>query len=204
MLIIFSYVAYYVLKDKVGLLASSVWLTWEKSLGNIMSVYKISLTAMIFVLFVIALVDFFYQRWEYEQKIMMKKEDIKDEMKETDGNPEVKRRRRDLMYLLLQRDASKTVPEATVIINNPTHISVALRYKRGKDEFPVVVAKGEEQLALYIRQIAKEHDIPMIENKPLARALFFNVDVNNTIPPDMFEAVAAVLRHLIETKQLEL
>jgi len=204
MLILFVVIAYYVLKGKVSLLAGSIWLPWNQSLLNIVQTYKLAFLSLLALLFFIAVVDIFYQKWEHEQKIKMKKQEVKDEAKNNEGSPEVKGRRKELMYALLQQDITNKIPEATVIINNPTHISVALRYKKGEDDLPIVIAKGEEQLALYIRTIAKEKKIPMVENKPLARALYFNVDVNNPIQEEMFEAVALILRQLIDRNEITL
>lgn len=204
MLILFVVVSYYVLKGKVSILAGSIWVPWQKAFENIIGVYKVAFLSLLSLLFFIALIDMLYQKWEHEQKIKMKKEEVKDESKNNEGSPEVKRRRKELMYAMLQKDVTDKVPQATVIINNPTHISVALRYKKGEDDLPVVIAKGEEQLALYMRTLAKEHKVPMIENKPLARTLYFNVDVNHPIQEEMFEAVAMILRQLIEAKQIEL
>ncbi len=204
MLILFVVIAYYVLKGKVELLAGSIWLPWQQTLLNIIDTYKLAFVSLLALLFFIAIVDIFYQKWEHEQKIKMKKQEVKDEAKNNEGNPEIKGKRKELMYALLQQDISRKVPEATVIINNPTHISVALRYKKGEDDLPIVIAKGEDQLALYIRKIAKENKVPMIENKPLARTLYFNVDINNPIQEDVFEAVAMVLRQLIEKNEIKL
>lgn len=204
LLILFGVISYYVLKGKISLMAGSIWLPWSETLENIIDIFQLSFGTILFAMFVIGLGDYFYQRWEYAQKIMMKKDEVKDESKNAEGSPEVKRRRKELMYALLQRDVTNKVPEATVIINNPTHISVALRYVKGQDDLPIVVAKGEEQLALYIRTLAKKHKVPMVENKPLARSIYYSVEVNDYIQEDMFEAVAEVLRRLIETNQIKL
>lgn len=203
LMFLLGYIAYMVLKSKITVLMDAVWNPWELSLITIFDVFKIAFMALLIALFFIALFDFIYQKYEHEQKIKMKKEDIKDEQKNTEGNPETKRRQRTVMQELLSQDVTQKVPEATVIITNPTHFSIALRYERGVDDIPVVLAKGEDELALYIRTLAKEHDIPLVENKPLARSLYFNVETGDFIDEDMYAAVIQVMRYLISTNQLE-
>lgn len=203
LVILLGFSGYVVLKNKVGLIAESVWLPWESSLVEIFGLFKLTFGALLIVLGVFGAFDFVYQRWEYGQKIKMKKEDVTREAKDNDGDPRMKGRMKEFMYALLETDYAKTIPEADFIINNPTHISVAIRYKKGVDEVPVVVAKGEERIALYIRTLAKEHDIPMVENKPLARNIFFNVDVGSPIQEEMYEAVIEVMRYLIMTNEIE-
>jgi len=142
---------------------------------------------------VLALLDLLWTRYRHEQKLMMTKQEVKDDLKETEGNPQQKAelRRR------AQENANKRLPaqveEATVIVTNPTHFSVALRYWQGKDSAPVVVAKGIDYRALRIREIAKEKSIPIIEDRPLARALHGLVDEGEAIPMEFFRPVARLL-----------
>ena len=145
------------------------------------------------VLLVLAILDLAYQVWQREQDLKMSKQDVKDEMKSMDGDPMVKQRRaRIARQLALQRTAA-AVPGADVIVTNPTHFSVALKYDKDKMRAPKVVAKGSDFLALRIRQIAQLNDVPIIERKPLARALYANVEVGQEVPSEHYAAVAEVL-----------
>lgn len=141
----------------------------------------------------IGLADFIFQKRKFNNEMMMTKQEVKDEFKNTEGNPEIKGRQKQKMREVSQRRMMQAVPEADVIITNPTHLSVAIRYDKEKDQAPVVIAKGEDFLAMKIREIAKEHHIEIMENKPLARMLYTNVDVGKEIPPELYQAVADIL-----------
>ena len=123
----------------------------------------------------------------------MTKQEVKEEFKQTEGSPEVKGRQRQIMRQASQRRMMQDVPKEDVIIKNPTHISVDLSYDTAVAKAPVVLAKGEDYLALKIREVAKEHSIEIVENKPLARMLYANVDIGQEIPPELYQAVAEVL-----------
>lgn len=198
-----GYVAYSILKKNVGLFAESIWNPWQYTIETTFVVFKDVFFAILAVLLVIAAVDFIFTKWHHAKQIRMSKDDVKDERKNTDGNPEIKRRQRAAMMEMLQGDLNPKIQESQFIINNPTHISVAIKYRHGIDDIPIVMAKGEEQLALYIRKLAKEYDIPMVENKPLARSIYYNIEPGQPISEDLYGAVIGVLRYLIETKQLE-
>ncbi len=142
---------------------------------------------------VIAILDFGYQWYDNRKKLMMSRQEIKDEMKNTEGNPEVKAQQRKLAQSRLAATINQKVPKADVVVVNPTHFSVALRYDRTEADAPVVVAKGVDFLALRIRLLADQHDIPIIENPPLARGLYFQTKEGQQIPPDFYTAVAEVL-----------
>ena len=149
---------------------------------------------LILVLLVIAILDFAYTRKEYSKKMRMSRRDIKEEVKRREGDPHVRARQKELQREASRRSASiSRVPEADVIITNPTHLSVALLYKRGEMISPEVIAKGAGDLALKIRQIAREHNVPIVENKKLARTLFKEVDINRAIPEKVFPIVAKIL-----------
>lgn len=203
LMVILSYVAYFSLNMKVGLLTAAMWMPWEGSLATIFGVFKIAFLALMVTICIIAMADFAFQKWDYEQRIKMKREQVKDEMKTQEGNPLVKSKQRNLMYEFLQKDVANKVPEATFMVNNPTHFSVAVRYKKGEDDIPIVLAKGEDELALYMRTLAKEHKVPMVENKALARSLYFNVESGEYIDEDMFEAVARVLKELVRKGEID-
>jgi len=148
------------------------------------------------IVFLLAIVDVFWQRHEFAEKMKMTKQEVEDERKREDGDPFVKNRLKGARLKLMQQRMMDTVPTADVIITNPTHFSVALRYDRKKNGAPELIAKGMDDLALRIRELAREHDIPLMEDPPLARALFRAVDVGQEVPERFYQAVAAVLGHV--------
>jgi flagellar biosynthetic protein FlhB len=153
---------------------------------------------------VIGAADFFWQRRQLTESLRMTKQEVKDDMRMSEGSPEIKSRIRKVMAESFRRRMMAAVPKATVVITNPTHFAVALEYSRARSVAPIVVAKGQGHLAQKIKQIAREHDVPMVENVPLAQALYKTVEVGETIPGNLFEAVAEVLAYLIRLKQLTL
>jgi len=145
--------------------------------------------------------DFALQKWRTGQSLKMTKQEVKDDMKMSEGNPEIKARVKRVQREMIRKRMLAAVPKATVIVTNPTHFAVALKYTRGQAA-PEVVAKGADALALKIRTIGREHGVPIVENPPLARAIYKQVEVGEFIPGDLFEAVAEVLAYLIRLKQL--
>ena len=148
------------------------------------------------VFMVFGLVDLFRQRRRYRKDLRMSKQEIRDEFKETEGNPQMKARIRRIQRERLRHQMMKEVPTATAVIVNPTHYAVALRYALDSMATPVVVAKGKNYLALRIRQRAMEHQVPIIENPPLAQALYGSVDVGQEIPAHLYRAVAEILAYV--------
>ena len=142
---------------------------------------------------IIALVDVPYQIWNHTKQLKMTKQEIKDEYKNTEGNPEVKGRIRQIQRQLAQQRMMQEVPKADVVVTNPTHYSVALKYDTEKSTAPFVVAKGADQIALHIRTIAKEKEVPVIETPALTRSIYYTTDLNQEIPEQLFVAVAQVL-----------
>lgn len=144
---------------------------------------------------VIAGLDAFYQRFSWKKKLRMSHHEVKEEHKETEGNPEVKARLRQIRNQMMRRRMMAAVPKATVIITNPTHYAVALQFEKGMPA-PVLLAKGVDDVALKIREIAGEHRIPIVENPPLARALHATVDIDEAIPAEHYKAVAEVIGYV--------
>ena len=142
---------------------------------------------------VLSIADYAFQRYKFMDDLKMSKQEQKEEYKQLEGDPIIKGLRRQKQREIAMNQMMKMVPEATVIVTNPTHYAVALRYRMDQDNAPVVLAKGVDAKALKIREIAKEHDIPIIENRPLARSLYATVDVNYEIPFEMYEAVRDLL-----------
>jgi flagellar biosynthetic protein FlhB len=151
-------------------------------------------------LLVMAILDFFYQRWEHEKSLRMSPFEIKEERRQMEGDPEVKQRIKRLQMEMARRRMMHEVPKATVVITNPTHIAIALKYDSATMKAPLVVAKGKHKLAAQIKKIAQEHNIPVVEDKPLARAMFGVIEVGEEIPFNFFKAVAEILAYVYRLK----
>ncbi len=145
---------------------------------------------------VIALLDFSFQKWKHEQDLKMTKQEVRDEMKNMDGDPHIRQRRKEAHRKLAMAREMNAVRDADVVITNPTHISVALKYDPEKHPAPVVVAKGMGEIALRIREIAREHKVPIIERKPLARALYKDVKVGQAIPLEMYDVFVEIMAYV--------
>jgi flagellar biosynthetic protein FlhB len=152
----------------------------------------------------LAVGDYALQRYRLIKSVKMSKQDVRDEAKGSEGSPEMKGRIRKLQAQMARGRMMADVPKATVVITNPTHFAVALMYQRGSMSAPIVVAKGADHVAAQIRARAREHGVPLVENKPLAQALFKTAEVGDAIPGPLFSAVAEVLAQLIRLKQLVL
>lgn len=152
------------------------------------------------VVFLLSLADFAWQRFQFTKRNMMTKQEVEDERRRSEGDPTMKMRQRRARNDLLRHRMMAVVPKADVIITNPTHFSVALRYDRKRDVAPTVVAKGQDEMALRIREIAREHDVPLMEDPPLARALYRAVKVGEAVPERFYHAVATVLGHVYRMK----
>lgn len=151
-------------------------------------------------LIILAVFDFMYQKFEFEKSIRMSKQDIKDEYKKAEGDPMIKGKIRERQRRMAMQRMMQDVPTADVIITNPTHYAVALKYDGNQMQAPEVVAKGQDFVALRIREIAKDNGVMIMENKPLARALFAQAEIGDTVPADLFQAVAEVLAYVYKLK----
>lgn len=197
---IIIYVAYTAVKDDVN----DIFILYDMSLNQAIALcgsviinagFKISL-----VYFVVGVADFAYQRHRFNEEMKMTKQEVKDEYKNTEGNPEIKGRQRQRMREASRQRMMQDVPKADVVITNPTHLAVAIKYDAEVSKAPIVLAKGEDYLAQKIRESAKEHNIEIVENKPLARMLYANVDVGAEIPPELYQAVAEILAMVYNMK----
>ncbi|MEW6412656.1 MAG: flagellar biosynthesis protein FlhB [Candidatus Zixiibacteriota bacterium] len=153
------------------------------------------------VILAIAVLDYLYQRYEFEKSIRMSKQDLRDEYKDTEGSPQIKSRVRQLQRQMARSRMMAAVPTASVVVTNPTHIAVALKYDPSEMNAPQVIAKGERLIAQRIKEIAIEHGIPVVEDKPLARALFKMCDVGQLIPANLYKAVAELLAYVYRMKE---
>ena len=164
---------------------------------------RVSLKISFFVclaLIVLAILDFLYQRWQHEQDLKMTKQEVKDEQKQTFGDPKVKSRIRSLQLEMARRRMMDAVPEADVVITNPTHFAIALKFNAQEMIAPRVLAKGAGHVAQRIKEIASEHQIPLVEDKPLAQALYKMVELGDYIPAELYRAVAEVLAYVYRLK----
>jgi flagellar biosynthetic protein FlhB len=150
---------------------------------------------------VIAAADYFYQKYEFGKQMRMTKQEVKDEFKTMEGDPQIKGRIRNIQRQIAYKRMMSDVPTASVVVTNPTHFAVALKYETGKMSAPKVVAKGADLIALKIKEIAKAHHVPIVEDKPLARALYAAADVGDDIPEKLFQAVAQILAYIYRLKQ---
>jgi flagellar biosynthesis protein FlhB len=166
-------------------------------LNSIMNIVLQMSLAFVFI----AAFDYLYQWWEYERNIKMSKQEIKDEYKQMEGDPQIKGQIKDRQRRMAQQRMMQKVPTADVIVRNPTHFAIALKYDIEKNSAPVVVAKGQDYTALKIIEIAEQYHIPMTENKPLARALYSAVEVNREIPPDYYVVLAEIMAWVYSLKK---
>ncbi len=198
---IVGFVAYLTVKneltDILPLVNKSVWAI---TIYITKTSFKILLTTS-WVLILLAIVDYLYQRWEYERNLKMSRQEIKDENKSTEGDPIIKARIRRLQREMARKRMMANVPKADVIITNPTHLAIALKYDKGSMIAPTVIAKGAGYVAEKIKEIARENGIPTIENKPVAQVLYKSVEVNGTIPDSLYKAVAEILAYVYSLNQ---
>jgi flagellar biosynthetic protein FlhB len=153
------------------------------------------------LLLVLAIADYGFQKWQHERDLRMSKRELREELRRYEGDPRIRERRRAIQQQLALQRMMVGVPGATVVVTNPTHLAVAIRYEKSMDA-PLVVAKGAEQLARRIRESALENGVPIVERKDLARALYRAVDVGQSIPPDLYQAVAEILAYVYRLKGL--
>lgn len=152
----------------------------------------------------ISVFDFFFQWWEYERQIKMSKHELKEEYKQMEGDPQIKSKIKEVQRKMAMSRMMQAVPNADVVIKNPTHFAVALKYDLEKDGAPILLAKGQDEVALRIIKTAEEHDIYVLENKPLARAIYATTDINQEIPADFYGTVAEILVYVYKLKNKKL
>ena len=201
-IILIFYVAYSCIKDQKNNLFMLYEIPLKQAVALIGSIiidtgFRISLVYLI-----IGLADYIYQKYRFKEEMKMTKQEVKDEYKNTEGDPQIKSRQRQRMREASQRRMMQDVPKADVVITNPTHFAVAVKYDANENSAPVVVAKGQDYVAMKIKEIAKENDVEIVENKPLARMLFHNVDIGAEIPPELYQSVAEILAMIYKTKNM--
>jgi len=152
-------------------------------------------------LIIVSIADYFYSRYEYEKNIRMTKQEVKEEFREIEGNPELKRRQRQIMMQYSMHRMMQEVPEASVVITNPTHFACALKYDPEKNFAPILVAKGVDRVALRIMEIARNSDVPIVRNPRLAREIYYNTEIGDVIPENLYKAVAEVLAYVFTLRE---
>ncbi|MGM0370207.1 MAG: flagellar biosynthesis protein FlhB [Bacillota bacterium] len=153
------------------------------------------------VFIVVGIADLFYQRWEHEQQLKMSKKEVEEERKQSEGNPEIKSQRKQKQQEMAQERMMQDVPDADVVITNPTHFAIAIKFNIEEMEAPVIIAKGQDEIAQKIKKIARENEIEIVEEKPLARALYKMADIGDEIPPELYQAVAEILAYVYQADE---
>lgn len=171
------------------------------AMAHTMVILGWSVLAMSCAMILITIVDIPFQIHSHTHKLRMTFQEVKDEMKDTEGKPEIKQKIRQLQYQMTQNRMLSGLPEADVIVTNPQHYAVALKYQQGTSAAPVMIGKGIDFMALRIREVAREHDIPIVESPVLARAIYYNTDLDEEIPEGLYKAVAQVLAYVFQLRQ---
>lgn len=155
---------------------------------------------IIAVMMILAILDYIYQWWEHNQSLKMSKQEVKEEFKQTEGNPQIKSKIKEKQRAMAMKRMMQEIPKADVVVTNPTHLAIALKYEKTMSA-PVVLAKGQDFLAERIKQVARENKVAVVENKPLARALYPIVEIGDVVPPELYQAVAEVLAYVYRLKK---
>ena len=194
-------IGYLVAVANAGSIAALPALTAVGALTVAARLLLILVIVLLALMFAIAMIDFIYQRWQHTQDLKMTKQQIKDERRSMEGDPQLKGKRLQMAREIAMQRVGVAVPEADVIITNPTHFSVAIKYDSATMRAPRVTAKGADEIALRIRQLARKHQVPVIERPPLARALYWGVEVGQEIASEHYEAVAEILAYVYRIEQ---
>lgn len=192
-IIVIGTVVYSVIIKNIQFIPKLMYLDIFSAVKFVFEVIMDVVNSVIIYFLAISIVDFIYQWWEYEKNIKMSKQEVKDEFKNTEGNPEIKGKIRQIQRKVSMSRMMQQVPSADVIIRNPTHFAVAIKYSEDSNRAPLVVAKGQDRVALNIIKLAEESKVLIMENKPLARALYSTVEVNQEIPVEFYEPIAEIL-----------
>lgn len=193
-------VLYDYLKDKWSLVMDMYFYSLPHAIALIGDVIMNIGLRISFFFLIIGIADYFYQKWKFHEDMKMTKQEVKDEYKNAEGDPKVKGQQKQRMRQAAQRRMMSALPQADVVITNPTHLAVAIKYDKEKYEAPVVLAKGADYLAERIKAVARENHVEIVENKPLARMLYHNVEIGEQIPPELYQMVAEVLAYVYGLK----
>lgn len=200
-ILIVAYIPYATIRDSLKGFIGFIKLDPVPSFGATLDLCYTMGIKIILIFLVLAIADWFFQKWRHDEGLKMSKEDIKEEHKQQEGDPHVKQKIRERQRQASQRRQMEEVPKATVVITNPTHIAVAIKYIPGETNAPIIVAMGADLIAKRIKEIANEHSVPIVENKPLARAMYAQAEVGDEVPQDLWTAVAEILGQIFRNKQ---
>lgn len=192
-LILVFYMAFSNISNSLNKLLNSGNIATEQLLFFFLDFVKEVSLDIAAIMFVLAVVDYTYERYDHKKNMRMSQQEIKDEYKEMEGSPEIKSARQQRQRELAMGRMMENVEDATAVVTNPTHIAVAIRYDKEKDQVPIVLAKGRDILAEKIRDRARENEIPIVENKPLARTIYKNLEVGDYVPEELYQAIAEIL-----------
>ena len=198
-----SFFIYHYLADEVMQMPKLIYLDLFASLERISKIIMDLALEICGVFLVLAVLDFGYQKWQTLQDLKMSKEDVKEEMKQSEGDPQIKGKIRQKQRQMAMQRMMQEVPKADVIITNPTHFAVALQYTPGMTA-PIVVAKGQDLVAQKIKEVAREAGVTIVENRPLARALYASAEIGDIVPQTLYKSVAEVLAYVYRLKKKRL
>ncbi|SCY13656.1 flagellar biosynthesis protein FlhB [Alkaliphilus peptidifermentans] len=197
-IIFIGYVVFIYARNNLDIIFNTIAMDIKTIVATLVTTtFHIGIRAGIVLVF-LAILDYLYQKYDYEKNQKMTKQELKEEYKQTEGNPQIKSKIKEKQRQMSMRRMMQDIPKADVIITNPTHFAIAVQYNNLVDEAPKVLAKGQDLIAHRIRELANEHEIPIVENKPLARSLYDQVEIGAFIPPDLYQAVAEVLAYVYQ------
>ena len=196
-----TYIVFIYLAGQLETIFSLTMLEVEQTVAIITQItFNIGVRAGI-ILVLLGILDYFYQRYEYEKKLKMSKQEVKDEQKQIEGDPKIKSKIRQKQMQISMRRMMDEVPKADVVVTNPTHYAIALKYSPGEHAAPFVLAKGQNLVAQNIKKVAAEKEVPMVENRYLAKILYDTVEIGDAIPPELYESVAEVLAYVYQLNE---
>lgn len=198
--VIIGYVAYSYVYDNIYRIINLVNFEPNSILTNISNISYEFITRIIFAVMLIAFMDYFFQWRQHEKSLMMTKQELKEEYKQTEGDPLIKSKIKERQRRIAMSRMMQEVPKADVIITNPTHIAVAIKYDKDLHRAPYVIAKGKDLVAENIKKVAKDNSVPIVENKPIARVLYDTLEIGDLIPEDLYEAIAEILAYVYSLK----
>jgi flagellar biosynthetic protein FliR/FlhB len=197
-----SYVAYSFVKGKIFEILKTSDLNPNGIYPFVKSITDSQLIRMVIVILLIGITDYIFQKRQFKKEMRMTKQEVKEEYKQMEGDPQIKSKIRQKQREMATRRMMHEVPKATVVVTNPTHFAVALKYEKGEDSAPIIIAKGADLIALKIKEIAKENNVPIVENKHLARNLYARADINEPVPVELYQAVAEIIAYVYSLKKV--
>jgi flagellar biosynthetic protein FliR/FlhB len=197
-----SYISFSFVSGKINEILKTSDLSPKGIFPFVKSITDSQLTRLVLFMFVVGIIDFVFQKRQFKKDMRMTKQEVREEYKQMEGDPQIKSRIRQKQREMATRRMMHEVPKATVVVTNPTHFAVALSYNKDVAAAPIIVAKGMDLIALKIKEIAKENNVPIVENRPLARALYAKADINQQVPVELYQAVAEIIAYVYSMKKM--